>query len=82
MILLKMWLEHVSNFSIVSYSIGGVSGVLVDLMFFWICFMCHFPVAMYGGRSFIKSTARLVHLEKLPFLVDRSKVLRTGLDSV
>ena len=46
MILVKTWLERVSNVSIGSSSVGGVSGVLADLMFFRICFMCHFVVAM------------------------------------
>ena len=53
MILAKTWLDHVSNILIGSSSVGGVSGVLVDLMFLLICFMCNFAVAMELGRSFL-----------------------------
>ena len=52
-ILVKTWSEHVSNVSIGSSSFGGISRVLVDLMFFRICFMCPFFVAMEDvGASF------------------------------
>ena len=53
MILVKTWLESVTNVYISSSSVGGVSGVLVDLMFLLICFMCNFAVAMELGRSFL-----------------------------
>ena len=66
MILVKTWLERDSKFFIVSI-LGGVSGVLVDLMFFCICSMCTFFVAMDGGILFIRSTVRLVHVEKWIF---------------
>ena len=49
-ILVKKWLEPVSNVSIGSYSDEGVSGVLMDLMFFRICFMCPFSMDVEGGR--------------------------------
>ena len=43
MILVKMWMEHFSNVFVGSSSVGGLSGVLVDLIFFRICFVCNFP---------------------------------------
>ena len=61
---------------------GGVSGVLVDLMFFRICFVGPFTLVMEGGRFFIRSTVRLGHVDKWPFLVAWSKFLRTGLKIV
>ena len=44
--------------------------------------MCPFSVAMEGVGFFIGSTVRLGHVEKWPFLVACSKVLRTGLNIV
>ena len=72
-ILVKTWSEHVSNVSIGSSSFGGISRVLVDLMFFRICFMCPFFVAMEGCRCLILSIVRLGHMEKWLLLVAWSK---------
>ena len=48
---------------------GVVSSVLVYLMFFQILSMCPFAVAMDGRICLIRSTVRLVHMEKWPFLM-------------
>ena len=64
MIFVKTWLERVSNVSIGYYSVGGVSRFLKELIFFQICFICNFAVAMEVGRCFIRSTVRLDHVEK------------------
>ena len=68
-ILLKTWLERVSNLSIGYFVFGGVLWVLVELMFFLTCFMCHFAVAMEGGRCFMSYTVMLVQVVKWPFLM-------------
>ena len=78
----KIWLERVSNVSIGSSSVGGVSGFLVGLMFLHVCFMYPFAMYMELGRWLIRSTVRLGHVLKWPLLMARSKVLRTGLKSV
>ena len=59
MILVKTWLERVSNISIGSSVFGGVLWVLVDLILLLICFMWPFVVAMEGGKCFMSSTFRL-----------------------
>ena len=69
MILAKTWLERVPNVSIGLYSVGDIFFVLVDWMFFLICFMCPFEVAMEGGRCFMSSTVRLGQVVNWPFLV-------------
>ena len=71
-----------SNVSIVLSSVGGVFGVLVDLMFFLICFMCTFAVTMEGSRCFIKYTFKLGHVVKWTFLMDQSKIFLKGLNCV
>ena len=81
-ILANAWLEHVSNVFIGYSSIGGVSGVLVDLMFLLIFFMCTFAVAMEGGRCFISSNVMLDHVVKWNLLMALSKVLCIGLNNV
>ena len=50
MILVKTWLECVSNLSIGSSLFRGVICVLVELIFFLIFFMWPFAVAMELGR--------------------------------
>ena len=75
----KMWLEHVSNVSIGSSLFGGVPWVLVDLMFFLICFMWTFVVAMEGDRCFMSYTVRLGQVMKWMLLMAWSKVSFTGL---
>ena len=82
MISVKMWLERVSNVYIGSSSIWGVPGVLVNLMFFRICFMCPFAADMEGGTCFVRSTVRLVHVLKWHFLMAGNKVFCTGMNSV
>ena len=82
MILVKTWLERVSNVSIGSPSVGVVSVVLLDLVFFRICFMCHFSVAMEGGRFLIRFTVRLGHVDNRPFSMAWSKVFLTGINNV
>ena len=73
MILVKTWLECVPNVSIGSYSFGVISRVLVDLIFFRICFVCPFFVVMEGSRCLIISIVRLGHVEKWLLLVAWSK---------
>ena len=73
MISVKTWLERFSKVSFVSSSVGVVSGVLVDLMFFWVCFMCPFVVALECSRCFIRYTVMFVHVEKWNFLMAWSK---------
>ena len=80
MLLAKTWLDRVSNVSIGLSSCGGVPWVLVNLMFFLICFMWNFAVAMEGGRCFMSSTVRLGQVVKWPFLMAWSKVLFTGIN--
>ena len=70
MIFAKTWFELVSNVSIGSSSFGDVPWVLVDVMFFLICFMWIFAVAMERGRCFMSSTVRLSQVVKWPFLID------------
>ena len=69
MILVKTWLERASNFSIDASSGRVGYSVLVDWMFFLVCFMCTFVVSMYGGRFFVSCTVRLVHVAKWNFLM-------------
>ena len=78
-ILAKMWLERVSNVSICSSLFWGVPWVLVDLMFFLVCSMWTFAVAMEGGNCFMSSTVRLVQVVKCPLSMAWSKVLFTWL---
>ena len=80
MILAKMWLERVSNVSIGSSSFGGVPWVLLDLIFFLVCFMQPFVVSIEVGRWFISSTVMLVQVVKCPLLVAWSKVFFTGIN--
>ena len=82
MIVVKTWLERDSKFSVHYPSVGVVSGVLVDLIFFWILSIYPFVVAMEGGICFISPIVRSVHVEKWLFLMARIKVLQTGLNSV
>ena len=82
MVFVNTCLECASNFSIGASSWGFGSGVFVEWMFFWIFFLCHFAVDMYGGRCFISSTFMLVHVEKWTFLMACGRVLRTGLKIV
>ena len=49
-------------------------------MFFLICFMWHFAVAMEGGGCFISSTVKLLQVVKWVFLMDWSKVILTRLN--
>ena len=42
MLLVKTRLDHVSNFSIGYYFVRGLYVVLVDFIFFRVCFMCTF----------------------------------------
>ena len=44
--------------------------------------MCIFYMATEGRRLFIRSTVRLGNVDKWPLLMDWSKVLRIGLNSV
>ena len=74
MIQVKTWLELVFKFYIGPPYVRVVSGVLAEFMSLWICFMCTFFVTMEGGRYLIRSTVSLVHVEKWPFLMARSKV--------
>ena len=48
-------------------------------MFFLICFMWPFAVAMEGVRGFMSSTVRLGQVVKWAFLMDLSKFFFTGL---
>ena len=80
MILVKTWLERVSNISIGSSLFGGMLWVFVELIFFLICFMWPFEVAMEGYMCFINSTVRLGRVVKWLFLMAWSKVLFTGLN--
>ena len=82
MILAKTWLERDSNVSVGSSSVGGVSGVLVEWMFFLIFFMCPFSVAMEGGSCFTRSDIMFGQVVKWTFLVAWSKVLLTRMKSV
>ena len=41
--------------------------------------MCHFAVDMDCGRLFIRSTVRLGHVEKWPFLMAWRRILRLGI---
>ena len=79
MILVKTWLEHVSNIYIGYTVFGGMLSVLVKFMFSLICFMCNFDVAMEGGRCLMSFTVMLGQVVKWPFLMARSKVFFTGL---
>ena len=74
-----MWLELISNVSIFLSLFGGLPWVLVELMFFLICFMCTFEVAMEGGRCFMSSTGSLGQVVKWLFLMAWSKVFFTGI---
>ena len=80
MILAKTWLEHVSNVSIGLSSFRCVPWVLVDLIFFLICFMWPFSVAMKEGRCFMSPTVRLVQVVKWTFSMAWIEVLFTGLN--
>ena len=80
MILVKTWLEHVSNVSIGLSLFGGFPWFLVELMFFLICFMWPFSVAMEGVRCLISSPVRLVQVVKWPFLMAWSKIFFSGLN--
>ena len=82
LVLAKTWLECVSNVSIDLSSVGGVSGVLVDLVFFPICFVCTFAVSMEGGKCFMRYTVMLENVVKWPFLMAWSNVFLTGMNSV
>ena len=82
MILVKSWLGLTSNFFIIVFSDEVGFGVLSPWMFFRICLVCPFAMAMDDGRSFICSTISLVHVEKTPFLMAWKRVLQTGLNSV
>ena len=82
MILYKTWLERAYNFSIVYPFSGVVSSVLVELMFFRICFVRTFSVTGDYGICFIRSTVRLGHVEKWNFLIYWRRVFTTGLNSV
>ena len=48
-------------------------------MFFLICFMWNFAVAMEGDMCFMSSTVRLGQVAKWPFLMAWSMILFTGL---
>ena len=50
-------------------------------MLFQSFFMCNFLVVVDGGRCFMSSNVRLVHVEKWPFLMARRWVFRTDLNS-
>ena len=76
----KKWLERVSNVSVSSSFFGGVPWVLVDLVFFLICSMWPFAVAMEGFRCFMIYTVRLGQVVKWHFLMDWSNVFFTGLN--
>ena len=78
----KTWLDRVSNVSIGLSLFGRVPWVLVELMFFMICFMRNFVVATEGGRCFMSSTVRLGHVAKWLFLMAWSKVLFTGIKTM
>ena len=75
---MKSWLERVFNVSIGSTYVGGLSGFLVDLMFFQISLMCNFSGSIEGGRCFIKSNVRLGHAVKWPLLITWSIFSRQG----
>ena len=79
MISVKKWLERVSSLSIGYALFGRMLWVLVYLMFFLICFMWYFAVAMEGVSCFISSTVGLGQVVKWPFLVAWSKVFFTGI---
>ena len=79
MILVKTWLERVSNLSIGSSMFGGKIYVLVGLIFFLIYFMWTFTVAMEGGRCFMSYAGRLGQVVKWPFLMAWSKDFFTGI---
>ena len=79
---MKTWLECVSYVSIGSSSARGVSGVFVDLMFFQICSMRSFDVAMEVDRCFIRPTVRLGHVVKCFSFMDWIKVFLKGPNSV
>ena len=79
MILVKMWLEFVSNVSIGLYLFGGFPWVLVYLMFFLIFFMWTFVVAMEGGRCLMSFTVWLGQVVKWPFSMAWSKVFFTSI---
>ena len=81
-ILVKNWLDCVSNFSIGSFSGGVGSGVIFDWVFFLVCFICLFTVTMDGGRCCISSTVRLVHVANYPSLMECRGVWRTELNSL
>ena len=49
-VLLKMWLERVSNSSIGYSLFEGVLWVFVELILFLVYFKCPFSVDMEGGR--------------------------------
>ena len=82
MILVNTLLGHASNFSIGASSSGARSSVLVEWIFFLVLFIFPIAVVIYKGVCFIRSTVRLGHVEKYPFLMACRRVWWTGLNSV
>ena len=62
-------LDSISKFSIGASFGGFVSSVLVYWMLLLVFFVCPFAEAMDGGRSFMRSSIRLVHVSKYHLLM-------------